>query len=246
MNLLYSRPPKWDKHRSTYFSLGVVLALALAVLVINMSFTSAPLIYEEGEIEVETLAMQPNTKWPSKKVKVPKASVQKKVKKAPVFDIKEVEDDLEESVLEEDDPIVDEPIVESNTKAPTPNLIIEEEEAIETVSIAERMPIFGDCLLDTESDKRSCSDQSLLNYIYRYLDYPPFARQNGIEGTVFVEFLVDANGNVGSVKILRGIGGGCDEAVLKVINSLPAWMPGKQNGRPVNVLFRMPVKFTLE
>jgi protein TonB len=246
MNQVHTRPPRWDKHRSTYFSLGIVIALTLTVLLINMSFTSAPLIFEEGEIEVESLALQPNTKWPTKKVKVPKASVQQKVKKASVFDIKEVEDDLEESILEEEDPIVDEPIVESTTKAPAPSLIIQEEEVIETVTIAERMPIFGDCIHNTETDKRSCSDQSLLNYIYNYLRYPPFARQNGIEGVVIVEFVVHADGKVDDVKILRGVGGGCDEAVLNVMKSLPAWAPGKQNGRPVNVIFRMPVKFQLE
>jgi len=71
------------------------------------------------------------------------------------------------------------------------------------------------------------------------------ARESGIQGTVYVTFVVERNGNVTDVKILRGIGGGCDEEALRVVQNMPKWEPGKQRGKPVRVQFNMPIKFTL-
>jgi protein TonB len=62
---------------------------------------------------------------------------------------------------------------------------------------------------------------------------------------VFVNFVVDQNGNIADVKVLRGIGGGCDEEAIRVIKSMPKWTPGKQNGRTVKVSFNVPISFTL-
>ncbi|NTW23917.1 MAG: energy transducer TonB, partial [Lentimicrobium sp.] len=63
--------------------------------------------------------------------------------------------------------------------------------------------------------------------------------------TAFVTFVVEKNGNVTDVRILRGIGGGCDEEAVRVIKAMPKWNPGKQRGKPVRVQFNMPIKFTL-
>jgi TonB family protein len=65
-----------------------------------------------------------------------------------------------------------------------------------------------------------------------------------IEGTVYVSFIVKADGSIASAKILRGLGKSYDEEVLRVINLMPMWLPGTQNGQPVDVLFNLPVKFT--
>jgi protein TonB len=62
---------------------------------------------------------------------------------------------------------------------------------------------------------------------------------------VYVTFVVERNGNVTDVKILRGIGGGCDEEAVRVVQNMPKWEPGKQRGKPVRVQFNMPIKFTL-
>jgi protein TonB len=88
-------------------------------------------------------------------------------------------------------------------------------------------------------------EAGMYEYISKNIKYPPLARENGISGRVFVNFIVDKNGNVKDVKVLRGIGGGCDEEAIRVIKSMPDWKPGKQNGRAVQVSFNVPINFTL-
>ena len=67
----------------------------------------------------------------------------------------------------------------------------------------------------------------------------------GIEGTVIVVFVVNSDGAVSDVEILRGIGGYCDEEAIRVVENSPKWEPGKQRGRIVNVRMRMPIRFKL-
>lgn len=78
------------------------------------------------------------------------------------------------------------------------------------------------------------------------ISYPDEASQTGIQGTVYVQFVVDSKGNITDVKILRGIGGGCDEEALRVIKMMPQWHPGRQNGKTVRVLYNMPIVFKIK
>ncbi|MEI6122032.1 MAG: M56 family metallopeptidase [Bacteroidota bacterium] len=78
-----------------------------------------------------------------------------------------------------------------------------------------------------------------------HITYPQKAKESGLQGTVYVSFVVGADGAVGEAKVLRGIGGGCDEEALRVVKLMPKWKPGKQNGSQVSVLFNLPVKFSL-
>ena len=94
--------------------------------------------------------------------------------------------------------------------------------------------------------QKSCSDKSVIEYLYRHIDYPVIARENRVEGTVVAAFIIDKSGKVGGFEILRDIGAGCGDEVLKVLKSIPDWKPGKQNGRPVNVKIKLPVKFRLQ
>ena len=82
-------------------------------------------------------------------------------------------------------------------------------------------------------------------YIGSHLHYPTVASNEGITGKVMVEFVVNEDGGVSDVKVLRGIGGGCDEEAARTIKAMPKWKPGKQNGTPVKVLFRLPITFVL-
>jgi protein TonB len=84
-----------------------------------------------------------------------------------------------------------------------------------------------------------------MKFLQDNIKYPQMARESGIQGTVYVTFVVERNGNVTDVKILRGIGGGCDEEAVRVVQNMPKWEPGKQRGKPVRVQFNMPIKFTL-
>lgn len=84
-----------------------------------------------------------------------------------------------------------------------------------------------------------------MQYLQQNLNYPKKAREAGIQGTVFITFVVEKDGSLSNVRILRGIGGGCDEECLRVVRDMPDWEPGKQDGETVRVQFNMPVKFKL-
>jgi protein TonB len=82
-------------------------------------------------------------------------------------------------------------------------------------------------------------------YLQKNMKYPPIARENNITGRVIVSFVVEKNGDLTDIKVLRGIGGGCDEEAVRVLKSAPAWKPGVQNGRNVRVAYTMPIFFQL-
>ncbi|MDP5139264.1 MAG: M56 family metallopeptidase, partial [Spirosomaceae bacterium] len=86
----------------------------------------------------------------------------------------------------------------------------------------------------------------MYKYIGERIKYPKLAQQMKVEGKVFLRFVVQKNGEIGDIKILKSIGYGCDEEAVRVISQMPKWTPGKQNGKPVNVYFTMPIKFALE
>ena len=89
-------------------------------------------------------------------------------------------------------------------------------------------------------------DQKLMEFIAKGIKYPQIARETGIQGRVFVGFVVEPDGSVSNVKVLRGIGGGCDEEAMRVVKSMPKWKPGKQRGKAVRVSYMLPVNFKLQ
>ena len=86
--------------------------------------------------------------------------------------------------------------------------------------------------------------------MYRFLGnnikYPNEAQKNKVQGRVFVRFIVEKDGSISNIDILKGIGGGCDEEAKRVVNSMPKWKPGFQNGKPVRVYYNMPIVFKLQ
>ena len=86
---------------------------------------------------------------------------------------------------------------------------------------------------------------SLYAYIARNIVYPEAAKKEKIEGQVYVSFIVEKNGQVSSVKLLRDIGGGCGEEAIRVVKSMPKWKPGTQRGKPVRVQYHIPLHFIL-
>ena len=88
-------------------------------------------------------------------------------------------------------------------------------------------------------------EESRHSFIRENTRYPKTANGKGIQGTVYVTFVVEPNGSLTGIKILRGIGGGCDEEALRVVNVMPKWLPGKQKGKPVRVQLNMPIKFVM-
>jgi protein TonB len=87
---------------------------------------------------------------------------------------------------------------------------------------------------------------ALRTFLSKSLNYPRSAANAGISGRVFVSFVVNTDGSLTDVHVLKGIGFGCDEEAIRVIRKMPNWRPGKQSGRAVRVKFNLPIAFTLE
>jgi protein TonB len=83
-------------------------------------------------------------------------------------------------------------------------------------------------------------------FLQQNIKYPEEAKELGIQGRVFVTYVVEADGSITDIRVLRGIGGGCDEEAIRVVSIMPKWIPGKQRGTPVRVQFNLPIKFTLQ
>jgi len=143
-----------------------------------------------------------------------------------------VDDDVE---LEEEFTIDVDADVFTEVQEFTPIEIEEEEEVEDDVifTVVEDQPEFPG---GEEARQRFLEDN---------LRYPTMAREAGIQGTVFVTFVVETDGSVTDVRVLRGIGGGCDEEAVRVVQMMPRWEPGRQRGQPVRVQFNMPIRFRL-
>ncbi len=117
----------------------------------------------------------------------------------------------------------------------------------EVFKVVEEMPEFPGCedVADAVAHKR-CVDQKLLEFVYGNIEYPEEAQRAGVEGLVVVSFVVEKDGSLSDIKVERDIGSGCGEAVVKVIEKMPRWHPGKQRGQPVRVRFNLPVRFHLD
>lgn len=88
--------------------------------------------------------------------------------------------------------------------------------------------------------------ESLYSFIAATIRYPEKAKENGIQGTVYVRFVVEADGSISDVIVLRGIGAGCDEEAVRVVKAMPRWKPGTKNGKPINTQYTIPITFKLK
>lgn len=87
--------------------------------------------------------------------------------------------------------------------------------------------------------------EAMMNFIRKNMRYPASARRMGVDGTVYVSFVVSKDGSISEVKTIRGISADCDKEAMRVVAMMPPWRPGKQNGKPVFVRFVLPIKFKL-
>lgn len=117
-----------------------------------------------------------------------------------------------------------------------------------TYKIVDEMPYLSECKdFKSEEEKQQCSTVKMFTYIYSNLNYPAKARNNGIQGSVEISFVVTSNGKIDSVKILKDIGEGCGKSCKKTVEKLNKlkWIPGKQEGENVNVEYTIPINFRL-
>lgn len=88
-------------------------------------------------------------------------------------------------------------------------------------------------------------ENAMLAFIQKGLRYPKQAQENGTEGRVVVNFVVNETGDISDIKIVRSVKNGCDDEAMRVVRSMPKWKPGRQNGNAVKVLFSLPISFEL-
>ena len=89
-------------------------------------------------------------------------------------------------------------------------------------------------------------DQAMMQFVAENVKYPQDAIDKEISGRVLVSFVVEKDGSIGDVKVVKGIGGGCDEEAVRVVNTMPKWKPGMDKGKPVRVSYMMPITFKLQ
>lgn len=112
---------------------------------------------------------------------------------------------------------------------------------------AEVMPRFPGCEeLETEAERQQCAQKQFLKHVYTSIFYPAEARKAGIQGTVIVRFTIDEEGHVRHPEVVKTPGGGLGEEVLRVLRTMPQWIPGRDKGKAVAVQMTLPVKFGLE
>mgnify|MGYP000625083876 CR=1 FL=1 len=100
-------------------------------------------------------------------------------------------------------------------------------------SVVEQMPQFPG------------GETKLYEFISKKMKYPSQAKESGVQGKVYVQFVVNTKGEITNAKVIRGIGSGCDQEALRIVKMMPKWKPGIQRGKPVNVKFILPFNFSL-
>lgn len=147
-----------------------------------------------------------------------------------VSDKEIIEDELDIEDIEVDiDTKVDYEVKEMISDEPEEEIIEDE-----IFTIVEKMPEFPGGI------------KALFDYLGKNLKYPAMAKDAKIQGKVYVTFVVGKDGSVGDVRVLRGIGGGCDEEAIRVVKNMPKWEPGRQRNKTVRVQYNLPINFILK
>ena len=143
----------------------------------------------------------------------------------------------------EDDVVIEDEIEIEDTESDEDLEIVEEDDE-EVFMVVENMPKFK-CMKFKGDKKEYCGDLGFLKYIQKNVKYPPIAKEYNITGKVYVRFIVDKSGSVTNVEVVRGVDKNLDAEAVRVVKSLPKYKPGKQRGKPVRVMFTVPINFTL-
>ena len=242
----------------TFSRIGLVVAIALAILAFNWTVIERVQDEDFGAVslEVDIEVAPPRTDAPPPPPPPPPPPVIQEVPN----DVLLEEDDVEfEDMSVDDKTMVDVPPVQlvsdkgkDAPPPPPPPPPPQEKDVEEIFKVVEDMPRFPGCenIGGTKAEKIDCATQKLMEYLYENLKYPPVARENGVEGTVVIRFVVNRDGMITDAEILRDIGGGCGHEALRVVNEMNSkvgpWIPGMQSGRTVRVMFTLPVRFRLK
>lgn len=208
-------------------SIGLVISLAMVIMAFQWKFYDDQSMVNLGGLNTdnfEDIIDVPMTEQPP-----PPPPAQK------VVNILEVDD---EEIIDEIDVDFDLEVSEETTVADVLYEVdlsdVEEEEADEIFTIVEQQP------------HPKGGMQAFYKFVSSELKYPSQARRMAVEGKVFVQFVIDKQGNITNAAVLKGIGAGCDEEAVRVLNLAPKWVPGKQRGKSVKVRMIIPIHFMLQ
>ena len=211
------------KKSGLFFNLGLAISLAVAITAFQWRFYEDGNLINLGNLEdnFEEIMEVPPTEQPP-----PPPPVIQQPEIIEVPDEEEIEQEIE---IDLDVEITEETAIEEIIVGDEP----EEEEADEIFHIVE------------EQAEPYGGMKAFYEYFKKNVNYPPQARRMSIEGKVFLQFVVDRDGSLTDIKVLRGIGAGCDEEAMRILKNHPKWKPGKQRGRAVRVRMTIPITFRL-
>jgi protein TonB len=229
MELKKSENADLENKKNTFFLIGLVIALGLTLLAFEWTAKQSKAeslgAVQSQDVEEEII---PITR--EQEIKPPPPPPPPKVVEVLniVEDDVEIEDELEIEDSEADDETVIDvaPVVSADEE--------EEEESAKVFFIVEDMPEFPG------------GELALRKYISTHVKYPVIAQENGVQGKVYVTFVVGKDGSINNASIARGVDPSLDKEALRVVNGLPRWKPGKQRGKPVNVSYTVPINFVLQ
>ena len=210
------------------FSIGLFLSMLLVIGLFEWkSFEKTSTLEIAGNADdFEELIDIPVTEQP------PPPPV-KKLQQPNIIEV-ETEEVIEEIELDFDIEITEETVVEEFDSEGLEAFEMEEEEADEIFTIVEVRP------------EPVGGMAAFMKYVAENIEYPNKALRAKIQGKVFVQFVVNSDGSLVDFKVVKGIGGGCDEEAIRVLSGAPNWKPGKQRGKPVRVRMMAPVFFVMK
>jgi len=229
MELKKSPKADLENKKSIFFEIG--LAAALLVVLVAFEWTSTE------SVNVEQLQTQ-EVKMEEEMVDITRQDEIKQPEPPKVVQVTDVIKIVEDNVDIKDNS----DIFDSDFKEDAAVKIVEFNDAEEEVEeytpfvVVEEMPSFGPGGIDEFRN----------NYIAKNLKYPDVAAENGIQGRVFINFVVEPDGRVTNVKVVRSVDPALDKEAVRVVSSSPKWKPGKQRGKPVRVQFTIPIIFVLQ
>ena len=219
------KDPKADLSLKTgmFFNIGLALSLAIVLTAFEWRSYDDGSLVDLGQIDddFEDLMEIPPTEQPPPPPPV--------IQLPQIIEIPDEEEIEEEIEVDLDVEITEETVIEDIVFDEAP----EEEVADEIFDIVEDQPAPPGGM------------GAFYKFVGKSMKYPNQARRMGIEGRVFVQFVVDKDGTLTDIKAVKGIGAGCDEEAVRVLKSAPKWKPGKQRGRPVKVRMILPITFKL-
>ncbi|WKN31889.1 energy transducer TonB [Porifericola rhodea] len=219
------KTPRADLSKKTglHLSIGLVISLAVVTLAFEWKSYDEQTLVDLGVVEddfEDVMDIPPTEQPPPPPPKIQQPEI------VEVPDEEEIEEEIE---IDLDVEITEDTQIEEMVFEEAP----EEEVSDEIFMVVEDQP------------EPQGGMAAFYQYVSKNLKYPSQARRMGVEGKVFVQFVVDKDGSISQVQAIKGIGAGCDEEAVRVLQNAPKWKPGKQRGRPVRVRMVLPITFKL-